>query len=358
MKENTPTIMSELVPAADHRQAWNIVHGADLQAHDEQLSLHDAQRINAAFEIEVYFGTHAIGKSDQDYSGNELSLTRDAEYEAAKQVVDGLEPGDTLLIEGFGYEQPGIGAKQALGMLRSLEVSLGEGREEKLMAAVPSRYIEARDEILGYANAMRQEQSDSAWGYAAFLAASRGVEVVYADIDGFTTDALKAIGWPGSSVAGSPMGEDGLSLHKRVDGLREQTAVNILKDTALSQLDTGRVKTSELNLRKPKLALLFGVGHSVELSQKISDMGLEASVHEMDMSEFKNRLAAVAKEIGRHLLTAYDINDKERSPIAKRSRLNKPGSGGGTRFGKRTQGGFGRFRAANRNKTPDQPPEQ
>jgi hypothetical protein len=311
----------ELVPLSYARTAWNTYHGADLQGHDSLLNAEQAAQINRQYDIEVHGGFH----------GNKFVRPTQREYDEAAAVIDGMEPGDTLFIEKYGFRQqppepiPRVEAapisetqvpdpyNRMLGTLAAFGISDEQGHS-------------AQDELAEMARseleALREDDKIDAWDYAESLAEIKGVRIVYADHDAFEQEGLKRV-TGGRDRLGLVTGEQqDIELAGRVDASRDRTAVHTMKDWALEHPVPEGAETPH---RKPKLVLLTGKDHLASVETVVDDMGLEATTHAMSVSTMEERMAEQKQkraskqrqELGR-VLVATQL------PVATASPANRP----------------------------------
>jgi hypothetical protein len=269
--------MGELVPLSTDRAVWNDLHGNNLRDHGNTLrppTPEEAGRINDRFDIEVHVGLH--GMTPEDIAGNPnglYGLPTQEEYDAAAGVVDTMQPGDILFIEGRGFnEQP---AKPE-----------SPNDDQSLQAD-------------------REEYKIHAWEYAKRLAESKGIQVAYADHDEYEEEASQNVaGGMYPYMLASPDADE-RALGERINQQRERKATNTVKDYALDLLpfEEELAKPGE---RKPKLVLLFGVGHQDNLRNSFAEMGLNATVNSLDYTndmserlEDKRRQAVLLHSMGR-----------------------------------------------------------
>jgi hypothetical protein len=277
----------ELVPLSYARDAYNSQHGTALETHTADISAEQAARINAYFDIEVALGTHGLRVAEDAGLRERAQRPTDLEYDETAAVVAGMEPGDTLLVEGYGFKTKevaaGFGAKPRPH--EATQASDLAGTMEQLMMTLSKRFS---------ADAVKDKHEfGTAWEYAEALASFKGVRVVRADYDAFDRQQLLALtgGRDLEELMRSFNPED-QRIAKQANEWRGRRAVIALKDDALAQLPSGDMPAA--GGRKPKLVLLFGSGHEGDIRQAFNDMTLNAHFNTLQSTSYPERLGNVA----------------------------------------------------------------
>jgi hypothetical protein len=296
---------NELVPMQDVRNAYNALHGTEFKHHTDALTAEQAARINGTYDIEIFGGLHGLIKSDNTEAFEPidwLKLPTQEEYDQAAAVVAGMEPGDVLFLEGYGFNKPlpesGMSPEHlpstmnidtdTLHMLGELATSIMNViNTDKVQADAHTR--------------LEQERRDyriTAWEYAYKLAALKGVRTVYADHDVFDQQAFEAL-TGGRTLRDLRYSSDADSrlLVRHGDEQRERSIRNIVKDWALEHLPPERAATP--SGRKPKLVPLLGIKHGRRLKQRFDDVGLNAQVTEMKFTSVEERAREQASRIAK-----------------------------------------------------------
>ena len=280
--------MSELVPLSYSRDAYNAIHGTELQTHTNSLTAEQATRINETFDIELHVGRHGLITHDTDNLRSRLDLPGEQDYEAAAAVVEDMQPGDVLFIENNGFKSqpeslstPSIESQLAKEAIKDKDVNWRAIAQLALYAENITKDF-AREWI----EENRRDHKISAWDYAESLAALKGIDVVYADHDAFEMESIRAIsgGKTSRELFTSSIAED-RALAGRIYDRREWKHPNVVKDWALAHLPKENVPTD----RKTKLRAIFGAGHKDGLKQTYDNLGLDVKVVEMKMSTARQR---------------------------------------------------------------------
>jgi hypothetical protein len=283
---------TELVPFTDVREAWNTIHGKELQAHNNALTAEQSARITEHYDVEAYVGAHGIiGEGLQD-PNSWPGLPTNKEYDEAKKLVDGMQPGDVLLTELYGfdvagrepvppsYETPRLGESPMDKWIGRMLLQ-ATGVQQTEYEAKRTSYIEGKRQELEVA---RSEFKISAWEYARGLAVLKGIRVVHADYDAFDEAALTDLSGEGDLIAHMSSDDpDRRELAKRIETAREQKACNIVKDWALDHLPPEG--TPPPDGHKPRLVLLFGRDDKEGLQKAFDDIGLPVKFTEMEFTE-------------------------------------------------------------------------
>jgi hypothetical protein len=282
---------SELVPLSYAREAYNALHGTELQTHNDALTAEQAARINNHFDIELHLGTHGLASGEQSYDPYALiALPTQQEYKEAAAVVEGLRPGDTLFIEGYGFNSQPPEPVQVPDRL-PLTTEKGSTFAQRMFGQLALTMAhEMKAEARRGLEQERHDYKISAWDYARQLAALKGVRTVVADHDVFEDQSLRALskGRGLMELMRSPNKED-QALAERMHAQRERRARNMLKDWALDHLPPEGSPAQEGG-HKPKLALLFGGAHREGLEQSFNDIGLKAEVTVMKSTDVQGRV--------------------------------------------------------------------
>lgn len=256
----------ELVLHSVGREAYNLLNGTESEPHDDILTAEQAARINDAFDIEIHLGRHGSRAADlSDDPWDRLHLSAQIEYDEVAKIVDGMQAGDTLLLEGPGFKrQP---------------------------PAVPEGYFaKSGDAERARLEAGRQSGAHNSWDYLDGLATLKGIRVVYADMDAFENDAVRELsqGKDVSELTYNPGSEAERDLAARVNARRNLVARNRVKDYALAHLPAEGTPPPED--RKPKLVEVIGWEHGEGLEQAFDDVHLHVSVHMMRTSDLEERM--------------------------------------------------------------------
>jgi hypothetical protein len=298
-----------VVPLTYGREVWNTLQqGIDpsheaLPHHDSLLTADQARRVNEHFDIELYFGRHGFGM--QHVAGDTLPshiLPTQLEYEEAARIIDGLQEGDTLLLEGRGFDRNPPDPITTRALLEAYEVmsrpvpesvhtTLAEAFRSigylAINMAAAAKYS-ASIENLANAQTLREGYLGDAWLYAHFLAAAKGVRIRYADYDKYLDDrAAERNGISRSEQVTSTDTSAQLQYLRDLRG-REKVARNTAKDVALEDLPPE--DTPPPRGRKPKLAVLYGAFHKDTMIQGFHDMNLDVTAHDMAQSSPEERM--------------------------------------------------------------------
>jgi hypothetical protein len=277
----------ELAPLSYARELYNSQHGTSLEGHTDHVSADQAISINAHFDIEVALGTHGLRVAEDADLEERAQRPTDLEYDEAAAVVAGMEPGDTLLIEGYGFKTkvvtPGFGAKPRPH--ESAQVSDLEGVVKRLMMMLGKGFSEEASKD--------KHEFGTAWEYAKALALFKGARVVHADYDAFDDVQLRALrGGRGLEELMDSHDPEDQRIAKQANKGRGRRAVVALKDEALTLLPFTAIPAP--GGRRPKLTLLFGGGHEAEITQAFNDMGLSARFNRLQSTDYPKRLGDVA----------------------------------------------------------------
>jgi hypothetical protein len=280
------SMSNELVPLSYARDAYNSQHGAVLEHHADNVTAEQATSINNHFDVEVALGTHGL-RTAQDAGLKERAYRpSDLEYDEAARVVAAMEPGDTLLVEGYGFT--------------AKEIASGFGAKTHSHEAAPASDLESSVERLmmtlskGFSEDAVKDKHEfgTAWEYAEALASFKGVRVVRADYDAFDKEQLLALtgGRDLDELMYSRDPED-QRIAKQVNEWRGRRAAAALKDDALTRLSSNAMPAP--GSRKPKLVLLFGSGHEEDITRAFHDMGLDARFNRLQSTSYPERLGKV-----------------------------------------------------------------
>lgn len=287
---------NELVPLSYNRMVYNDMHGTELQTHTDALTAEQATRINNNYDIHVYVGAHGQEDDGTNNKANLMELPTQKEYGQAAAVIDTMEPGDVLFLEGYGHDtQP----KPPVTMPDILPGAQAERRNDPLslqhmmgnvvLGALTNIQDIARRHASQELEAERAEYKLSVWDYARRRAHLRGIQTVLADHDAASAESLKAL--TGGKDLRELRADDSTpaerDLADRIHTQRGQAARNILKDTALANLPQAEMATQQG--RKPKLVKMFGLVHKEGLRQAFDDLDLQAAMHTMEMSSPEER---------------------------------------------------------------------
>jgi hypothetical protein len=237
MHERSPSIDGAgppLAPGAEAEMRPGSYHYADITAAE-------AYAVNQHINIVAYAGVHSGGNADYYRDLPEL----DIEYDAAKSVVDSLDPsrGDALFVESFGHSYP--------------------QQSNTWLDVDPSMTPADMRDMTEY---MRRRRSINVFDYAAELALLRGIPVIHADMHTDTELAFNQVVRE-EAAQGRPL-EEGSQPYKAVrDSLREEQGANVVKDYALVRL--AELPAPPAADRKPTYALLFGAAHYKESEGRI-----------------------------------------------------------------------------------------
>jgi len=276
---------TELVTFNDSRKAWNTIHGTELPSHNGLLSAEQAAEINRKYDIEIYVGTHGKGFVPELGDTDSSAIPSELEYNQVASVVDTMQPGDTLFIEGknFRGNRPNFYAQ-----MRSEAEKLGP----ESTAAIEKIMLRQIQED-------REKGRLDAFEYADLLAQAKGIRVIRADYDAFDVEAAKAVSDHilDPSDRGKPRSDFALATHTR----REYAARNIVKDAALDELSQNPNPEEDhaAGSRKSKLVVLWGGGHKEDLERGFADSHLNAKMTVMEQTPLEEHpeLAQIEKEI-------------------------------------------------------------
>lgn len=282
----------ELVPLSYARDAYNVLHGTELRTHTDALTAEQASRINSNYDIEVHVGTHGQAPGahpDNPYAV--ITLPTQQEYQEVAAVVAGMQPGDTLFSEGYGFrDQPPEPV-----MIPNRPTTAADGPAVSFFERMFSEHRLALAHELRAAagrrlEELRRDYKIDAWDYARQLAILKGVRTVYADHDIFDDELLDALGQNKDLLRlTTDSNPEERALAERIHVQRERKARNIVKDWALDHLPPKGMPPP--NGRKPKLVLLFGGLHKEGLKRAFDDLGLDTKVTVMESSDFHSRTA-------------------------------------------------------------------
>jgi hypothetical protein len=257
----------ELATTIPDRTAWNTLNGVETAHHDSLLTAEQAQRINETFAVKLVTGVHGVDAGTAP--GNSFLSPYQKTYEAAKNAVDTLQPGDVLLLEAYEHSAPLASAKA--------EASPKEYPPElnHMLAALDG----LKEVVLGgVAERMRDNRAISTWSYAEMLAQSRGIEVVSADMDKYDKESFDA------AVGGEVVEADSTAAQSELERIRqlrharrETKAVNTTKDWMLAHLEDPKTDG-----RKRTVMLMFGAAHKENLEQEFANLGIEIESELLD----------------------------------------------------------------------------
>ncbi len=303
---------TDLVPLTYSRQAWNETVRAlkpdfqPLAYHNSLLTAEQTQAINDHYDMRLYFGVHGFGlRTKPEGMLHSEALPTQREYRAVWEVVNELEEGDTLLVEGAGFMQhppdPTTMAQitQLAAALKQFEQAEPTNFFElttfdtirRVGQFVLDRVVTGKiHQSLTYqteAEIGKEGYLFSAWNYAVALALSKGVRVRYADSDYF--DELTSIERTGKTPEQQMMSSDPVDrLHFLQDvKQRNYKARNGAKDFALDNLPPEG--TPKPKGRKPVLAVLYGGFHEEHMVEAFSDLHLQFTVHNLESSTADER---------------------------------------------------------------------
>lgn len=267
---------TDVVPFYDALPEWNRLHGTELEAHNDALSIEDARRINEQFTITIYGGSHAQG-----HRGNVLDVLSifsqplERHYDEAKRVVDTLGPGAVLFLENYGFSQG----------------SLAPNVNEKSTAA---------DDKLVKLERARQSRAISAWDYALELAKSKGIPVVFADQNAFEAESNRALNKDRNprDLLDSPDPTE-KAFGERIVEQRSRKAAYIVKDYALDHL----LENSDPATPKRQLVILSGITHLEQIKEAFDKLNLEATPVLLNVATHEE----VIKENGEDLVKALGV---------------------------------------------------
>lgn len=318
MIESTEAVAERaaLVPLSYDKIAWNGLRKSfnpnlpELEHHDSFITPEQAAAINQHYDVELVVGTHGFGvRNKPEDMPASLGMTTQREYQEVWSVIDSLEEGDTLFVEGQGFDfQPEDPiTMQQLEAFKNMaetgqEMSQASRYEfERVMAqalqGIGGFLLQAGTmvkvaksmENLVQAEQVREHYLSSAWTYARLLAAAKGVRVRFADFDYY--DAMQEQQRTGKDASTTMMSDDlGDQLNFLKSARRRDVAArNLLKDDAIAHLPpTG---TPPPTGRKPKLVLLYGRAHKDHVTEVFDELGLHvASVRELEGSTPNERL--------------------------------------------------------------------
>lgn len=316
-----PKVSTDLVPVSYDKQAWNelrqaIIPGVEpLPYHGGNLTSEQATRINEHYDIELNFGIHGFGLNTKPEGMlHAEGLPTQREYEAAKQVVDGLQEGDTLFIERAGFSsnptQP-MSLQQLIEFKATLDAVAKLRPKDMLELAAFNTLKVIGGSLLQVGAKVKLDQSThdilaastgrdnyltSAWTYAAALARAKGVTVRYADKDYYDQMKLQEMtGKSGDELMMSNEPVDQLHFYRDLKQ-RDKAARNVVKDFALDNLPPEG--TPPPTGRKPKLSVLFGNFHKNHMTQSFEDLGLKVNVNELASSTANERaLEHIARDL-------------------------------------------------------------
>jgi hypothetical protein len=280
----------QLVPLSYAQNAYNAAHGTELQTHTDTLTAEQAARINDNYAIEIHVGTHGLLLGADPNSPHAVNtLPTQQEYEEAAAVVADMQPGDTLFLEGYGFnaqppEPAMIPDRLETASEKNSTTSVLKAFGQLTLSMAHKQNAEARRRL----EQERRDYKVGVWDYAEKLAALKGIRTVYADQDAFGRESLQALakGKGILELLRSTDAED-QALAKRISAQRERSACNLMKDWALDHLP--QEATPTLNGRKPKLTLLFGSNHKKGLEQRFNDLGLNAHITVMESTNEQER---------------------------------------------------------------------
>jgi len=144
---------NELVPLDYQRYAYNAHHGTDLQHHNSLLTAEQTAQVNDNYDIELYFGTHGAAPAHgTEATHNPLVLPSQKEYDEAAAVVDSLQPGDTLFVEGYGFTEPTLEPLPPISSTEELASSIGSLSSSRLFSGYAEVFMRetrqsARDQL-------------------------------------------------------------------------------------------------------------------------------------------------------------------------------------------------------------------
>jgi hypothetical protein len=260
----------ELVPTTYDRNAYNTIRGVETRHHDGLLTGEQAKEINENFDVLIVPVRHGIGL-DRDPQALEKDFAPgDDDYEHVKKIINSLDHGDVLFVEGVGFES---------------ENDATMYMPEENMKETRRRAYESNDpndpDIIKFLNAHLRLVSDrenytiDALDYAHQHAFFHGIEVVFADMDAYDNDRLeKVVEQEGRHPWGEPLNPNHAAA---AHALREKKAINTIKDFALEKLEH-QPEQEGANNRKPKLVLLYGSKHADAFREGFSNVGIESHI--------------------------------------------------------------------------------
>lgn len=278
--------------------------------HDSLLTREQAEAINSHYDIVLNFGTHAFGRENLPRGAHPwMSMSTQREFSEVETALSGVKEGDTVFVESAGFvsqppkavtEKDIQAVKEVEAMIRAElakgTASLEEGMFKlttasimRITAEVMAVYRASLSVVSGVAaQRSREHNLGSAWDYARFLAASKGVQVRYADYDAFSlAKAEQHAGKPMMDLALSGDIDDNLKF-MRNNRQRELAARNAIKDWALANLPPEDAPTP--SGQKPKLVLFFGAAHRDSMIEAFKQMGLNVTVNDLAKSTMEERV--------------------------------------------------------------------
>jgi hypothetical protein len=273
----SPPPSTDLVPRSYDRAAFNVFNGTELQTHTDALTAEQAAQINDAYDIEIYVGAHGRPTVGAPNNLDEyMSPPTQEEYREVADVIAGMQPGDTLFLEGRGYDQE---QQDKL----DLTPMAGGGSSDPLlwmMVQYASSLLSAKisDRLV---RDMQNYKIDT-FEYGARLAQLKGITVVHADHDAFDDKAVSSLkqGRSDQELRDSNKPQD-KALIKYIDMWRARSGRNVVKDRSLEHLSDA-VAIKRQTGRKPKQVYLFGALHKDDLDKTFNDdAGLHATIVEM-----------------------------------------------------------------------------
>lgn len=247
---------TQIVPAQYDRTAWNMRHGTQLEAHNDELTPEQAQLINDNYDIVIHGGGH--GKFKEGTPGQVF----DADYDAAAGVVEAMQPNDVLFVEGYGFKTP---------------------EEKPVLQSFPDMSPSQKRLLL---EKMRENRMVNPWHYAIELAGFKGITVVNADIDAAQYEKAKELGFLDPDK-NAEIGPDvhGKYINERIHAWRERMSRNIVKDWALAHLPPAQTPPLE---RKRGLHVLYGLIHLDQLKESFEERGLQVTTDRLNVQDYKS----------------------------------------------------------------------
>ena len=250
-----------LVPTTYDRFAYNKVWGVETRHHTDRLTAQEARAINNTFNIFIVPVRHGYGLNEDPHALENGNAPSEDDFNYIDKLIEHMEPGDELLVEGVGFDN-----EKAAHHYLTAETVEALGRIKNNTAG-PSDFkelLEAKEELF----LDRKNYRVDVIVYGATLALLRGIEATFADMDSYDESRFSGIIGERDEV-GMPIDEDDLELGLSI---RDKKAVNTVKDRALEKIEEG-VGSGEV--RKSKLVLLYGSGHTKGLKDRFDTLGIE-----------------------------------------------------------------------------------
>ncbi|HSX30238.1 MAG TPA: hypothetical protein VLE73_06805 [Candidatus Saccharimonadales bacterium] len=266
-------------------------------AQNEDITPEQAVQINAAFDIELHTGRHgmdvfAVG----EYSPR---LPSQEEYDAVDSMLEGMQPGDALFIEGYGHE---LQTDEEIDKQAAVYGAMTKQTDNTLPDAFGSMVRLLHQMETTELQGQRDDHAINSWAYAARKARLMGIRVIKADI---SKDEIVAQGLPGAdtlmALTGSLDPADQASA-AATHAKREAAAKKTMTNWALRHTpQEGGVQKG----RKPKLVVLDGAEHRKALEESFTSSGLVFTSNEMARTPYREReRQQIARKLARTATSA------------------------------------------------------